>query len=296
MAEMDIWIRQFQANVYHAAQQQGSVLFPYVTQKRDVQGSRIYFDTFGSITAQNKTTVTGIVTPLNQSKTRRAATMQDFEVPLEIARFDIQRELCDPKSAATISAGWAAGRWWDSLITTAFTAAVTTVASADGGAITESTSALPSAQIITDLTNDITVDKVNHAHQILDSGYVPKDGRVLLIGASQRRVLFGTSTLAYLASSDYVANAPLANASRPNAFGWNGCTVVQYEGLTLSSTTRKCIMFHPMYMGLGVGQMTNTRVTQEALLRHNYFSYTDGSGGAARIVDAGVVEIDCVEA
>lgn len=116
-------VKQFNANVIHLSQQQGSRLEPYV-RKESQKGKTQAFERVGQVTAQVKVSRHSDTPLADTPHSRRWVTLKDYEHADLVDKADEIRILIDPTSEYVKAFVWAFGRAKDDEIIDAADAAV----------------------------------------------------------------------------------------------------------------------------------------------------------------------------
>lgn len=275
---------EFDAEVKHQYQATPS-LRSTVTYRGGVVGSTYKFRSMGRGLAKQKAIQDDVV-PMNVSHGLQTVTLANWHAAeytdifsqAEV-NFDEQREL-----AATL-AGAIARREDQIIIDALDTAASTyTVASSIGGTNT-----------------GLNVDKLRRASRLLTANGVPESGRHILVNATQREVLLGTTQAT---SSDYASVKALVQGDIDTFVGFRFHVVPDQDegGLpTNGANTRAVFCYHESAIGLAVGLDGALRVTWENiktawLATKVYKAGAVARDGAAASTDIkGIVEITCYE-
>jgi len=256
--------------------------------KENVTGKSVFFDRLGLQTMTQLTSRHADTMQQDTPHSRRMATLAPYTVADLIDDPDQIRTLIDPTNAYAKAQANAIGRTQDDII---IAAALGTAATGETGSGTQT---LPSGQKVDvqlgggGSDDYLNLDKVLRAKRLLDAAEVRKDNRFLIYDAIQMEALLA---LEKVTSSDYNAIRALVRGELET---WIGFKWIHSERLTTdSSSNTQCIAFQGDGMGLGIGRLRETRITEESTKNYatQVWSYLDM--GAVRIEDECVVEIAC---
>lgn len=146
-SQIEVWrVKQFEENVYHLSQQEGSMLSPYVRHESFV-GKADFFDRLGESSAIDKTDRNGDTPNLNIDHTRRMLTTVTRHWGTLVDRKDKLQQIHMPENEYAKSAMYSLGRKFDNvLISAAFGSAI-------GGEEGDTSVVLPNAQKITSVAS-----------------------------------------------------------------------------------------------------------------------------------------------
>ena len=303
----EAFVSQFNSNVMHLSQQQGSRLESTV-RKETIKGKIAYFDRVGQVAAIKKTGRHSSTPQMDTPHGRRSVTTEDYHWADMVDDEDKLRMLIDPTSAYALEAAWAFGRAKDDVIIAA------ALGNAYSGTMGEnsSTVALPNEQRIaaTDGTaftnlNVLTLRKVKMK---MDSKEVPPGKRYFAVTTSQIDSLLGQTQVT---SQDYNSVKALVQGE-VNAF--MGFEFVRTERLpiaaagTLAEPTtgavgtgssaagfRRCFAYTENAIVLAVAQDFMTRIDPRPDKSYATQVYARMSIGATRMEEEQVVEVLCKE-
>jgi hypothetical protein len=290
------FVQQFSDNLIHLSQQRGSRLMGTVKFKR-VVGNSAHFDRLGATTA-TKNAVRHSDTPLTDSAhSRRRVTMDDFDWADLIDKQDEIRMLKSPESDYAMSGAWALGRSIDDFILDAADGNATSVT--DIGAGTTSSVSLPSTQVVdedfTTADSDLIVEKVIEAHRILVANDVDiNEDLFFVINAAAQATLFNETEIQ---NFDTNTAKVLANGRMNTFMGFNFVIVNRLNGVADATDTNpiKCLAYARSGIGLALGQDVEVRITERADKRYATQVYCSMTGGATRIEEEKVVQVQCVQ-
>lgn len=265
------FVEQFEREVKLAYQRKGSLLRNTVRTKKNIVGDGTTFQKLGAGKATNKAR-NGNVVPMNPVHSNVKCTLADKYAPEYIDKLDEYKTNIDERSALVNTSAYALGRETDDQIITALAGATTTIVHGSAGM---TKAKFQEALFENLLTND-----------------VPDDGDiVMVIGPQQWGDLMDISEFA---SADYVNAENVAWIGKHQAKIWSNVLILMHSGLTLSSTTRYCYMYHKTAVGQGSGKEVETMIDwipeKVAHLVNSCMSM-----GACLIDQNGIVEIECTE-
>lgn len=284
------YVNKFDDDMKLTFQQKQSRLEGTVLADYGIVGYAKSFDTIGQAEMEAVQTRNEDIHHLNVPAGRRWIDLTDFDWADYVDSFDKLKVLEDPTNKYVMAGTAAANRRKDKVIIDAALGSARETTGYGTGIVT-TMAALPAAQKVLHAGTNVTLAKIRTAKEILDAaeaGSSEEGGeRTLAITANQLNVLLGDSQLT---SSDYNSVKALVdgNVNQFLGFIWKR---VQSLPKTAGGV-RSCIAYAKEAMGLGVGEATNTDVSQRKDKRGLPWQvYIKMSMGAVRGLDAGVVEI-----
>lgn len=284
----EAFVQQYRSNIIHLSQQDDSRLINAVQVKENVTGKNVFFDRLGLQTMVQLTSRHADTMQQDTPHSRRMASLAPYTVADLIDDPDQIRTLIDPTNAYAKSQGSAIGRTQDDII---IAAALGTAATGETGSGTQ---VLPTAQKVGvqvgGASSDafLNLDKVLAAKRLLDAAEVDKNGRFLVYDAIQMEAMLA---LEKVTSADYNVIRALVMGELNTYLGF---TWIHSERLTTDSNSdTQVFCFQEEGLGLGIGRLRETRITEESTKNYatQVWSYLDM--GAVRIEDVKVVEIAC---
>jgi len=265
------FIEEFDASVKLAYQRQGSLLRNTCRRKNNVGATKAYFQKHGKGSATSKGR-TGLIKPMNSDHTRVYFTLADKYAADYIDDLDDMKINIDEKNALRDTAVYGLGRETDKQIITALDATSVYAGSA---------------------TDGLTKTKIKTAlFDTLYSNDVPDDGQtVCVIGWKQWSELMDITEFK---SADYVTSANLPWIGNHSAKKWLNVLWIPHSGLTVSSSVRKCHMYHKTAVGHGSGEDISTEIAWISE-RDAWFVKAKMSMAACIIDTEGVVTLRCLE-
>lgn len=278
------FITQYEAEVKHLYQRQGSVLRGTVRVKDGVVGSSTTFQKIGKGVATVKARA-GVITPMNQDHTAIPCTLADFYAGDWVDKLDEAKTNIDERMAIAQGGAWALGRKTDDQIITALG---TTTQTAANWTVTSQAAIRNSA--ITFITSLLAND-------------VPNDGNIFaLVTAKAWGFLMTVDEFKradYVTDMNlpYVAGAPVMTFKR-----WMNANWCVHTGLSgAGSATATLLAYHKQSTGYATGAFAgNVAATDGGSAvsaditwhgdRASYFVNHMMSGGACLIDDTGVIK------
>ena len=278
---------EYQKDVHHVFQRQGSFIKPTVRLKDSVVGSSAKFNKAGKGTATTKARH-GQITPMNGTRTQVTATIEDWYAGDWVDDLDSAKHETDEKMTIAKAGAMALGRKCDELIITALDGTSNSGTSWTlTSAATVESSALTHCEDLWEL--DVMNDGENYA---------------LVTPRCWSQMLKVTS----FASADFVGSDGLPFVSGP-AIGpqkfkdWNGVKWQMHVGLTESFTgtsagARKIYMYNKSAVGFAMQKHAKNIASNPAVVasmqyyntHEAWFINTLFSAGAVLIDDSGVIE------
>ena len=288
-----VYAVQYGTNISLLLQQKGSKLRGAV-QTGSYKGKQSEVVTqYGATSARAVSTRYQPIVPVNTPNDRRWVFPEDYDWADLIDNFDKLRLLADPQSAYSQNGLYAMGRAIDDVIISAFYGTAKT-GEAGGTSTTFPTSTQQVAVNYAASGNvGLTVDKLREARRILMENEVDLDAEPVYcaISAEQHDDLLGQIQVT---SDDFNAGMPVLQDGKVSRF--LGINFVHTERLPTSSNHRRCPVWVPSGMHLGMWNDVMSNVTQRRdLSSHPYQVYLMGTFGATRTEEKKVVDILCAE-
>lgn len=242
---------------------------------------------------------------------RRRVNLSDYGGSERLDQLDEVRLMINPKNEHTQNLL----RAWQRTIARTITDAVDGNALSVSSTETTSTVALPASQTIANGGTGMTMAKLRQAQRILDNAGVPRDGRRhILVSAYALEDLMADTQFT---SADYNSmralmdgGAGLINSGTFMGLQWHmisdaipddssvtGASVAVPTSpiLPKSGNIRTCFVYHQDAIGLTFAKEATAEVDRRPDLMNLWQVMVQGSLGAVRILDAGVVTIDIDE-
>jgi hypothetical protein len=282
------FVQQYRSNLIHLSQQKESRLRNAVRVKENVTGKQVFFDRLGTVSMVQLTSRHADTVQTDTPHSRRMASLAPYTISDLIDDPDQIRTLISPANDYAKAQANAIGRQQDDII---IAAALGTAATGETGSGSQ---ALPAGQKINvqlgggGADDYLNLDKVLEAKRLLDASEVEDDNRYLVYNALQ---LSKVLALEKFTSIDYNTQRALVEGRMPQFLGF---TWIHSERLTTdSSSNTQVLAFQGDGIGLGIGRLRETRITEESTKNYatQVWSYLDM--GSVRIVDATVIEIAC---
>jgi hypothetical protein len=284
---------QYGTNVSILLQQKGSKLRSTV-QMGSYKGKASEVVTqYGATAARAVSTRYTPIVPVNTPNARRWVFPEDYDWADLIDNFDKLRLLADPQSAYTQNGLYAMGRAMDDVIIAGMLNDNKTGES--GGTTTsfDTTNQRVAVNYAASGNVGLTVDKLREARRILMENEVDLDAEPVYcaISAEQHDDLLGQMQVV---SSDFNGDTPVLKDGKIMQF--LGINFIHSERLPLSSTYRRCPVWVPSGVHLGMWNDIMSDITQRRDLSSlPYQIYLMGTFGATRTEEKKVVDILCAE-
>lgn len=249
-----------------------------------VRGSTHNIERLQEVAAIQKTQRHAITPILDAPHSRRILTMNDYHWADAIDEEDKLRLIIAPESEYAIAGSSAMNRQWDQLIIDAFTA---DAVDGDGNTIAfngNATETNQDLQIVHGATG-MTIDKIASAAQILNSYDNSNSDRYLAMSSLDLQDLLNTTEAT---SSDYNSVQTLVRGDIDTFYGFK---IIRTELLPVAVDVTSCFAWVKNAMCVGIGRDVVTRVDQRPDLSYAWQVYLAFTGGATRVDDRGVVEI-----
>jgi hypothetical protein len=298
------FIHAVSENVTQLAQQKTAVVTGSCRTKEGVVGKTWPFNRIGSEDMIQITTRDGTTQYANPPQTKRRAVLLDFGLAVLIDDFDEIKTLTNPMSEHAQIMGYALARKRDALCLSVdglvaagtagagsggFLGKVTTV---DEAGETTSLTDLPSAQQIVHGSTNLTMAKIRSAKLLMDNADVePEDRYIFASPGGVSKML----TDATVTSSDYGTIKRLIDGGFGMDETWMGFKWRMSTRLFKAGNIRQCIAVQKMGVGLALGLVKGVEMSKNPERWNNDQAIIKLSGGAARIDDARVVQIDIDE-
>ncbi len=268
------FIRQYEAEVHQAYQQQGSKFRGTTRLKSNIVGESTTFQKVGKGSAAQKTRH-GKVPVMNIEHSNVTATLQDWYAGDYVDKFDELKINFDERQIQVNAGAWSLGRKVDELVITAMRTGLTAT---NKVAITYPSGA----------NKGLSWAKCLRAIELLNSFDVPDDGqRFCAVGSHQWAELM---TLDEFTNSDYIGpNLPYLQGTQPRR--WMNVIWFMSTQLDLIGGVRFPLMYHRTSTGLAEGM---AGVWTDITWQGDYAAWFVNnaiSAGAVRIDAEGIVEI-----
>lgn len=311
MADPSIsYVPAFQATIVRLFQEdpdgiRGSVRSRTINAKSD------HWERLGGIELQAVTSRHQPTPYTPSAHSRRRVVLSDVAGSERLDQLDQIRLMIDPRNEYTQNLMMAWRRHVARTVIAATTAAATAVSNTE----TTSSVSLPASQQIANGGTGMTVAKLRQINRLFDNAGVPRDGRRhLAVSAYAIEDLLADSQVT---SADYSSmqalmngGAALINSANFMGFNWHmisdaipddssvtGASVGTPSSPILSKAgnIRTCVAWHHDAIGLSVAKEATAEVDRRSDLMNLWQVLVQGSLGATRILDAGVVQCDIDE-
>lgn len=286
------FVQQYRSNLVMLAQQVPSRLEMCVLGE-PVTGSTAWYDQIGTAVAQRITERHGNTPIANITHRRRRIDVLSYNTGELIDGADRVRMLADPSSAYAQALVAAMNRQKDDLIIAQF------FASANTGADGTNAVAFPAGNQVgvnswkygSGTGNaGLTVSKLIEAKILLDAGEVDETERYIVCAAKQLGDLLGTTEVT---SSDFNAVQALVSGKVDNFLGFK---FIRSERLaTDGSGYRRVAAWQKNGMYLGKNQDIIAKIAERSDKNFSVQAYYEMTMGCARVEEARVIEIKCLE-
>ena len=290
--------------VTQLAQQKAAVVDGSCRTKEGVAGKTYPFNRIGSEDMQQITTRDAATQYANPPQSKRRVTLSDFGLAVLIDEFDEIKTLTNPKSEHSQILGYALARKRDVIclspagLTAAAAAGVANggflgkVTTVDEAGETSSQTDLPTAQQIVNGGTNLTMAKIRTAKRIMDDADVEDEDRFIFYSPiAMEKLLTDTQ----VTSSDYNTVKALVQGGFSNDQTWMGFKWRRSTKLPKSGNIRSLIAVQKMGVGLALGLVKGVETGKDPNRWNNPFAMVKLSGGAVRVEDARVVQVDIDE-
>ena len=277
------YIKTFEQNVIHLAQQSVSRLRNFVTEKNQTSSS----NSWGRIASEDMASKASARTATPEADTEwsnRIATVATYHIGDTTEPEDSVQMAMDPNSALVRTFAAAANRQIDDLII----AAASAVALDEAGA----TPALPSASKIGDATTEFTFDLVTQVvENFLEQEVGPEIPKCFVVSPNCVRKMMNWTEFT---SADFTNVKVLATSGfLPN---WMGFTWIVSNRLAVpAGLQRKCLAFSKQALGLLVAKDTWTEIAKDPSKSFLTRFYAALTMGCVRVQDEHITEVHILE-
>ena len=278
------FVEQYSANVLQLSQQRGSRLRAAV-RVEPVTGKNAFIDRIGAVAARRRTARHADTPQLDTPHSRRRVSLVDYDWADLIDDVDKVRLLADPASPYAMAGAWAMGRAMDDEVIAAFTG------NASAGVDGASSVALPPEQLIAHGGVGLTIDKLLKAKETLDGADIDDaTPRFVAVTAKQVTNLLSSTEVK---SADYNTVKALVRVEVDTFLGFQ---FIRTERLTKDANgNRQVIAWAQDGVALAVGKEPIARITERSDKNYATQVYYSMAIGAARLEEAKVVAVACVE-
>lgn len=286
-ASVDVHIvQQFTDGITQLAQQKMSRVIGAVDVDPGVVGDRAYYNQLGLTTMSKRTSRHGDTEYTDTPHLRRMLTLESYDNADLLDRDDKVQMLTDPTNSYTQSFAMAAGRTIDDVI---IEAAFATASTGQTGTGTESWPG-SGQEVDAGAGNNLDVDDVINAKEILDANEEPDEDRYFVLASSQLSSLLKQEKAT---SADYATVKALVKGEIDTFMGF---TFIRSERLpSTGDVIRECIAFQKNSIKLGIGISPTGKVDILPTKKYSTQIYYDMRVGATRMNATGVVKVLCDE-
>jgi hypothetical protein len=289
----DVYVTSFSSTLLKEAQQQVSFLRNTVGSGGRPSANKIMYDGIKKADAPRESTTR--FSPITYSKARYErieAVIQDFNDYQLVDEKDLERVICDPKSAQMMEMVQAMNRKQDDVIYRSIVDDYTLV-NADG---TTSTVAIPSSQIIEADSKSLTLEKIDEGIQILQENYAMTAGSHVSLIANAKAYRGLVTANPEVRNAEYAGTPGIKLTAMGASMGTGGVNeIVQYEPLDIISDEAYCLLVVRDGVMFDVPRSVKTTIVKETGLNdHPYqLGITAGMSGS-RVKNTHVVIIKCL--
>jgi hypothetical protein len=288
------FIHAVDGNVTHLAQQKTAKSSGTCRLKMGVTGKTYPFNRLDAVEMQLMTTRDGQTQYANPPQTKRRATLRDFAIAVLVDDFDEVRTLTSPESEFAQMLAYARVRKVDDFLfgpTSAQTGGLLGIAqTVDEAGETTGTQAI--TQTIANGGTGMTMAKVRTAIGFLDGNDVDDEDRYAAVSPEGILDLLADSTVT---SSDYSTLRALESGTFPMDATWMGFKWRKTTRLPKAANIRSCVFWQKQAVGCAIGLMTGVDISKNPERWNNTQLIQKLSGGAVRIDERGVVQVDIDE-
>lgn len=288
------FVRQFEDNLRHLSQQQGSRLRETVMQEM-VTGKSHDFERLGKTAALPDTTRHGDTPIIDVPHSRRRVNLVDRDWGALIDDKDRVRLLIEPTSAYAENAVWSLGRDMDDII---IAAAMGNSTSIDASGTT-SNIALPTTQIVDEdfgaADSNLTIEKLIEARRILMRNNVNMNEDLFFVANAS--ALASLLNEAEIQSIDTNTVRALVAGQIDSFMGFKFIHTEQLLGTADGTDTDpvQCFAFARSGMALALGRDISARISERDDKKYSTQVYASMTVGAVRVEEEKVVQVQCVQ-
>lgn len=271
---------------------------------RLITGKTDKWERLGGVEMQQVTTRHADTPHTPMTHSARLAILLDYAASEMLDQLDEVKMMIDPKSEYTQNLV----RAWRVRVAKTVIAAINGNATSVNNQDARSNVALPASQSIANGGTGFTMAKWRQANRILDNAGVPRAGRTVFLSAFAVEDLMADATVT---SKDYSDLAAIQSGTIDGASFMGARVVVIGDAvpddtavvtggttsniLPKTGNIRSCFLVHRDAMGLSIAKDVTAEVDRRPDKMNTWQVLVQGSLGAVRILDAGVVQIDIDE-
>lgn len=290
--------------VTQLAQQKTAVTEGAIRTKTGVKGKTEPFNRIGETEMMQITTRDGETQYANPPQSKRRAVLKDFGLAVLIDEFDEIKTLTNPQSEHSQIMGYALAKQRDKLVLApAGLTAAAAAGTAEGGIIGKATTVdeagetsslvdLPTSQQIVNGGTNMTMAKVRRAAGILNESNVEMEDRYLFYSPQAMEKLMADTTVT---SSDFGTIKRLVSGGFGMDETWYGFKWRMSTMLPKTGNIRSLIAMQRMGVGLALGLVKGVEIDKVPNRWNNIQCVIKLSGGAVRVDDSRIVQIDIDE-
>ena len=283
--------------VHQLSQQRKAMVDGAVRLKTNVIGKTCPFNRLGSVDMQQITTRDAVTTYANPPHSKRRAALYDFGLAVTFDEFDELKTLTDPQSEQARIMGYALQRKKDDLVLVQSTASVGgalgTAETVDEGAGTAAATAFDTANFqIADGGTGMTMAKIRQSKRIMGDNSVLTEDQYMFHSPKAMEQLLSDPTAT---SADYSTINALQSGGFPMDATWYGAKWRESVKLFKTGDIRSCLRIQREGMGMALGMVKEVELGRDPGHWNNPFAMVKLSGGAVRIDDTCVIQLNIDE-
>ncbi|MEG3618243.1 phage capsid protein [Magnetovibrio sp. PR-2] len=267
------FITQFQSEVVHTFQQNGSKLRDTVFYKPNVTGSSVEFPVLGQSGSQKNRSRHADLVPQNIGHSNATAQMDNYEAIELVDALDEFKTNIAVRQAYSKSIVRQLGRDMDNIIIEA---------AINGAGLTTGAAAAFDLAMMTEI-------KAMAGSNDWDEG---DDDRWLVVTPTVMKQL---DSLEQFISADYGTSDAARAARYPKLYGFNVVESSRLEDATLFQTTggqHTCLAYHKNALGLGTARDINIVGPERVPMKNAWSVIGEMSAGGTAILSTGVITVD----
>jgi len=276
---------------------------------RTITGKTDKWERLGGVELEQVTTRHQLTPHTPMVHSARLAILADFAGSEKLDKLDEVKMMIDPKSDYTQNLVNAWSRRVARTVIGSLNGNATSVDNVDA----RSANAFPTSQVIANGGTGFTMAKWRQANRLLDNAGVPRGDRTALLSAFAIEDLMADATIT---SADYTSLSAIQSGTVDGAMLMGARVVMISDAvpddsavvtgassqqtpagaiLPKSGNIRQCFLYHKTAVGLSIAKDVSAEVDRLPEHLNAWQVLVQGSLGAVRILDAGVVEIDIDE-
>ncbi len=295
--ENESWfIHAVSDTVTQLSQQRTAMIDGAVRLVSGVKGKTYPFNRIGSQDMQQMTTRDAQTQYSNPPQSKRRATLNDFALAVLIDEFDELKTLTNPTSELSQILGYALERKKDDLVLSQGTSniggALGTAETVDEAGNTSSQTSFVSTYQIANGGAGLTMSKIRTSKRIMGEAAADPNDQYMFASPKGMEQLLADPTAT---SSDYTTINALSSGSFPKDATWYGAKWRESIKLFKTGNIRSCLRIQKMGIGLAMGLVKQVEIGKDPSHWNNTFAMVKLSGGAVRVDDSLVIQLDIDE-